>query len=211
VAADDTGDDRSGVQADSDRQLEPERLTQASKVGLHVEGHLGHRLGMVGAGLGQAGNDHVRVADRLDLLDAVALGQVIEGGEDLVQDGDHPVRLGSFDERGEVDDVGEQDGDLAVGPGDPAFLPLEAIGDRLGEDVQEQPLGALKGGVPGANGVLQEEIGGHGNPADIQNEEGRPDRDRDRRSIARDDRLEEARDHRQRDNRQEPRDRPRAL
>ena len=101
---------------------------------IHVERHLGDRLGVVGAWLGQPGHDHVGIADRLDLLEPVALGQPIEGAEDLVRDGHDAVRLGAFDERREVDDVGEQDRDIVVGFGDPALLALEAVGDRLRQD-----------------------------------------------------------------------------
>ena len=39
-------------------------------------------------GIGQARDDHVRVADGLDLLEAVALREVVERAEDLVEDVD---------------------------------------------------------------------------------------------------------------------------
>ena len=58
----------------------------------HGQGHLGHRLGVVGPGLGQPADGHVGVADGLDLLQPVALGQPVEGGEQVVEDLHHPLR-----------------------------------------------------------------------------------------------------------------------
>ena len=74
-------------------EIEPQGPAQADQVRLHVEGHLGHRLGVVGARLGQARHDHVGVADGLDLLQAVTLREVIERAEDLVQDAHDAFRV----------------------------------------------------------------------------------------------------------------------
>ena len=58
----------------------------------HVERHLGDRLGVIGARLRQPAGDHVAVADRLDLLEAVLLGEVVERAEQLVEHADDRAR-----------------------------------------------------------------------------------------------------------------------
>jgi hypothetical protein len=60
----------------------------------HVERHAGRPCGIAARRrIGPAGN-HVRVADRLDLLEAVGIDQAVEDGEDLVEHGDDRRRLG---------------------------------------------------------------------------------------------------------------------
>ena len=56
-----------------------------------------------------AGGDHVAVADRLDLLEAVFLDQIVEAMEDLVEQIDQPQRRHRGRHRRESDDIGEQD------------------------------------------------------------------------------------------------------
>ena len=58
---------------------------------LHVERHLRDRVRVVPPrGMGTPAN-HVTVADRLDLLEPMALGEHIEMAEQVVEDADHPV------------------------------------------------------------------------------------------------------------------------
>ena len=126
-----------------------ERRAQAGHLGLHVEGHVRRRRGVVGARLGQPGDDHVGVADRLDLLEAVLLGQPVEGAEDLVEDADDTLRRGPLGERREVDDVGEQDRHVGMALGDGPGVALEALGDGPGQDVEEQALPSSPSPRPG--------------------------------------------------------------
>ena len=62
----------------------------------------------------RAGDHHVRVADRLDLLEALSLCERVETAEDLVEQGDNASRRFMGGERREVDDVGKQNGHLVV-------------------------------------------------------------------------------------------------
>ena len=74
----------------------------------HVEAEVGQRAGVVRARVGHARRDHVRVADRLDLLEAVALGEIVEVAEQPVEQADDLGRRQAVGSRREVDDVGEQ-------------------------------------------------------------------------------------------------------
>ena len=104
------------------------------------QGHLGHRLGVVGPGLGQAADGHVGVADGLDLLQPVSLSQQVEGGEQVVEDLHDPLRGAAVAAPGEVHQVDEEDGDLLEPVGDDRLALLEPGRDRGREDVEQQPL-----------------------------------------------------------------------
>ena len=52
------------------------------------ERHAGDRLGVVGSRSRDAARHHVRIADGLDLLQALGVGQRVEGREDLVEQPD---------------------------------------------------------------------------------------------------------------------------
>ena len=94
---------------------------------------------------GGAGDHHVGVADGLDLLESMSLGERVEAAEDLVEHGDDPGRRFLGRERREVDDVGEQDRDLVVVVGDDAFSALQPVGDRTRQDVEQQGVGLRLG------------------------------------------------------------------
>ena len=66
------------------------------------------RAGVVGPRVRDARRDHVRVADRLDLLEAVALGERVELAEQSIEQPDDLGRRQAVRSRREVDDVGEQ-------------------------------------------------------------------------------------------------------
>ena len=71
---------------------------------------------------GDARRHHVAVADRLDLLDVVAVDERVEAREEPIEKVDHLARVEPARERGEVDDVRE---DARV---------VEVVGDQLGSD-----------------------------------------------------------------------------
>src|SRR5215217_7700454 len=105
--------------------------------------HLGHCLGVVGARVGQTPGHHVGVTDRLDLLQPVALGEPIEGREQVVE-GLHDLLRGDLlAAAGEIHDVGEQHGDVGEPIGDHPLGLFESGRDRGRQDVEEQSLGFL--------------------------------------------------------------------
>ena len=53
--------------------------------GLHLERHVGDRGRVVRTRHGQPTDDHVGVADRLDLLEPELLGELVECGEDVIE------------------------------------------------------------------------------------------------------------------------------
>ena len=57
--------------------------------GEQLEGHGGDVAGVVVGAVGEAGHHHVRVADRLHLVDVEELDDLVELGVQLVQEIDH--------------------------------------------------------------------------------------------------------------------------
>ena len=96
----------------------------------------------LGAGI-EARARHVRVADRLDLLHAVMVGDVVEDREDVVQDLHRLHRRELLGHAREADDVGEHHRHVGVALRDVHLVALEAVGDRGREDVEQEPLAPL--------------------------------------------------------------------
>jgi len=154
VLADHAGDDGARVHADADGEIEALFTHQRREAVAHPDHHLGHGLGMVGPRLGQAGDGHVGVASGLDLLDAVVDGELIEEREDAVEQADEVLgvrRLGKLRESGEV---AEQHGDGGEPVGDRALVGLEPLGDRRGQDVEQELLRLLPLGLEIAEGLV---------------------------------------------------------
>ena len=76
------------------------------------------------------GYRHVCIADGLDLLDPVDLGQLVEPAEQIVEEGDHERRIRALGPRREPDEVGKHDCRVRVGIRDPDLAVLEPVGDR---------------------------------------------------------------------------------
>ena len=110
---------------------------------LHAEGHGRHRVGVVGPGHRQPGHGHVGIADRLDLLDPVDVGEVVERREDFVQQADQMPGVGVLRKLSETLQVGEENGDLWKAVCDRGFAVLETVCDLFRQDVAEQPLRLL--------------------------------------------------------------------
>ena len=107
----------------------------------HLEGHFRHRLGVVGPGQRQAADEEVAVADGFDFLQPVPVGEAVETGEEFVEQGDEVFGVGLAGERGEVAQVREEDGDVSKVVGDGALAAFEALGNGLGEDVEQEAFG----------------------------------------------------------------------
>src|SRR5439155_5363133 len=107
----------------------------------------------------------------LDLLEFVPVSKGVEVPEELVQHAHHLGRWQMLRTRREVDNVGEQNrrgGELV---GDRLRLCLQLLGDRAGQDVQEQVLSLLLGTLHGRQRVLpllgeEREEREHDRPAD---------------------------------------------
>jgi hypothetical protein len=103
---------------------------------------------VIGPRAGNPRRDHVAVADRLDLLDLVPVDELVERREQTIEQRDHLARVESPGKRGEVDDVREQDAGVVEVIRDRVRLRLQALGDLLGKDVQQQRLDARLCGFP---------------------------------------------------------------
>jgi hypothetical protein len=108
----------------------------------HIDGKGHDHLDVIRSWLRQPGSDHVGVADRLDLLQAIFLGQFVKLAEDRVQQIDHIYRIGLRRHAGEINYVGEQHRHLTVTIGDCSRVFLQPRGDWSGQDIQQEIVGA---------------------------------------------------------------------
>ena len=107
----------------------------------HVEGGLGAGAGVIGARRGDAADEHVGIADGFDFLEPVVFGDAVEGGEQIVEKLDGAVGGVFVDDLGEVHDVGEEHGAFEEAINDGAFALFEAVGDGLGQNVEQEAFG----------------------------------------------------------------------
>ena len=84
---------------------------------------------------------HVRVADRLDLLQAGNLHQIVENHEHLVEEVDQRSRAELFAQWCEPDDVGEQDRHIRMTLRNRGGPTAKLLRDWSRQDVQQQPFG----------------------------------------------------------------------
>src|SRR4051812_24937848 len=90
---------------------------------------------------GNARRDHVAVADRLDLLETVLLGQRVEMAEQAVKYADDFGGRQSLRTWREVDDVSKQHRRGGEVIGNSVRARLQSLGDRGRQDVEQQALG----------------------------------------------------------------------
>ena len=136
--ADHPGDGRPAVEADPDLPLgSPSCLDLLD----HLEGRLGDRRRVVGPAI-ETADDQVCVADRLDLLDAGPLADLVEAGEEHVELLDQVRWCEASGDPGEPDDVAEQDADRLVTIRDQRLAGRQPVDDPLGQHVEQETLGA---------------------------------------------------------------------
>src|SRR3954453_24132816 len=87
LPADNAGHD--GARVDADAKLEAEVPELGAYAVEHVERHTRKRVRVIGPRGRYPGGDHVAIADRLDLLEPVPLGELVEVGEQAVEVADH--------------------------------------------------------------------------------------------------------------------------
>ena len=125
---------------------------------------------MIGLHLRRAADQHIGIANRLDLLEAMLLRPHVEAREQRTQPRHHVFGLHRRGLGGEADDVSEQDRHTLVAIGDDlrggisAFL--EPVGDGSREDGKEKALGARAGiaeiGLGPGNELAVEQRGNDG-------------------------------------------------
>ena len=139
---DDAGDDRSA----GDPTPHPDRVSgwppHHVGPGHDLERHPDGCVGVVGLGDGRAHDRHVGVTDRLDLLEAVPVGKLVEPAEEGVECGRELLRRGAGGLFGGPDGVDEDDADVVERIGDPLTgRGFEPVDHGLGQDVQQQDVG----------------------------------------------------------------------
>ena len=116
----------------------------------HLDREVAKGLCMVGTRSGNARRHHVAVPDRLDFLDLVAVDELVERCEEAVEQADHVASLEPAGERGEIDDVGEQDAGVVEVVRDRVGVCLQTLRDLLRENVREKRLDARLGRLSAA-------------------------------------------------------------
>ena len=132
--ADHAGHDRAAMQPDPDLP----RVAGVADGGLHGEREVSRGPDVVTGRPGQPGGGHVRVADRLDLLDAERRAGRVEGREQRVERGHQLPDLEPRRDLGEPDEVAEDDRDVVVPVGDELLALPEPLDDRLRQDVEQE-------------------------------------------------------------------------
>ena len=95
------------------------------------------------ASVWDARNDHVAIADRLDLFDAVFDRQFIEEAKHFVEHVNDLLGTDLLTHCGKSNDVTEQHSDLAVRLGNAVLAVLEPICDGSGEHIEQELLAAM--------------------------------------------------------------------
>ena len=94
LAADDAGDHGPRIDADAERKRLAAECPARHGVA-HVERELNESGRVVDPFTRHPGGDHVAVADRLDLFETVLFDEIVEDGEDFIEEIDQPQRESS--------------------------------------------------------------------------------------------------------------------
>ena len=140
LAPDHSGHNRPGVQADAQAQAKVAFLVDFTDHVQHLQGHLCRRFGMVRSWLWHTTDDHITVPDGFDFFQIVGIGELVESGEEVVQQVDQGFGGHLVCQGGETDEVRKQDRDAGVALSNVAFTLFEPSGDGCRQDIQEEPL-----------------------------------------------------------------------
>ena len=141
--ADDSGDHRTGVDADTHLEFRAVEFVEVTEGIDHFQRGGRNDLRMIVPVGRQPADHHVAVADRLDLLHAVTFHDRVKRREDPVEHGDEIGGIGLAGESGESAQIGKHDGDRRVAVGDRLLPTLETPGDRSWKNVEEKLLRLL--------------------------------------------------------------------
>ena len=138
MPADDAGNDAAGMDADTHLERHPPAPHHGGEAIQHLQGHLRHRLGVIGPRLGHASHRHIGIADRLDLLHAMVGGDMVERSEDLVEHLHEVWWIDVLRVFREAAQIGKQNRRGRKAVGDSRLAVFEPLGDLWGEDIEEQ-------------------------------------------------------------------------
>ena len=148
VGADHPGHDGAARDADADAQVDALRLRQLGHDAGQRQRQPGEAAAMVVLRAADSGHGHIAVADGLDLLHAMERREPVEFRDEAVEDLHRARRAERLRQRSEADEIGEHHGGIGHGVGDarPRRC-LQAVDDRYGENILEQPVGLGAGAV----------------------------------------------------------------
>ena len=173
MTTDDGGHRRAAVDANAKADGPSVLLVQPSDPVEHVERHIGDGLRVVGPGHWQPAHDKIGVTRGANGPQAMLLSQLIEGAQELIENGDRDIRGLSGGTLREADHVGEKHADVIEPIGDRVLLAFEPLGDLGWKYVEEQPLGSLQGLIPLNPEVGQDEGDDTGHAAEVEDEKRR--------------------------------------
>ena len=158
VAADDARHERAAGDAGPDPEIDAVRGREPFDEIGQEQRHAGEPRQMVGLLPAHARDREIAVADGLDLLDAVRGREPVELGDDVVEHGDGALNAEPLGKLGEADEIGEEDGRLADAVGNLVVgARLQALGDRLGQDIGEKRIGLGAGAVGHGEGIAHDQ------------------------------------------------------
>ena len=209
AAADHAGHDRARADADAQPEIAAIALGEAGLRALaQLERETGECLRVIGARARNARRDHVAVADRLDLLDLVAIDDLVEAREETIEEPDDLARIELAGEGGEVDDVGEEDARVLEVVGDRLLIGLQTLRHLLREDVQEERVGSRLCGVAPAREGYEQHHRHERDRDDVEDVEGADEALGQVAGVRPNHLGEDEREHDRGDERREPRPRP---
>src|SRR3990167_3972738 len=135
-AADNTGDDRAAIDADTHHQRFAAGLGKFSQRLLHVDGQVSNSLRMVWAKFRRTTDDHVSIANGFNFFYTILLGQCIKTGKHLIEQIDQIIRRHAGRDTSEFNQIGKHNGDRIKAVCNPALVLFEAVGDRFWQDVE---------------------------------------------------------------------------
>ncbi len=103
-----------------------------------IDREIRHTLEVVRVPDRHTADDHVGVADRLDLFQVARIDQGVEHAEHLVKEPNELLGIHRARHRREPDDVCEEQRDVLVAVGDEPLTRADPVGDGLREDVEQQ-------------------------------------------------------------------------
>ena len=134
--SDDSGNERAGVEADTDLEFGSKTGVEPFEETHHLECGVGNAAGMILNRNRNASGEHVAIADCLDFLDAMARGDEVEITEKPVEHGHNGNGLGIPRIGRESDEIGEAHGGGLDFFGDDIFTVLQTGSDRFGEHIE---------------------------------------------------------------------------
>ena len=132
------GDDGSRMNPDPNHEVDTQTPPKLFNIGDHIQSEMGDTYGVIQLRFRNPRSGHIRVTDRLDLLDSPSRRGSIERGEQPAEKVDGRTRRESRRQGCESDEITEQDCDFLKSIRYRLFSIAQSRNDRSRKDAQEQ-------------------------------------------------------------------------